>query len=78
MIRQNARAVPAVSIHLLETIATVAVQIPEASDRDVLLRHAGMVAKGRSQALTADDDRRDLEARYAAATAALGAAPREG
>ncbi len=77
MIRQNAQAVPAVSIHLLEAIATVAAQTPEPADREVLMRHAAMVTEGCSQALTAEEDRRDLEARYAAATAALGDAQRD-
>lgn len=67
MIRQNAYAVPAVSIRLLETIATIMVQTHRTQDRDTLLRHAAMVLHGCTANLTADDDRKDLEQRYQAA-----------
>jgi uncharacterized membrane protein len=67
MIRQNAGAVATVSIHLLETIATVAAQTRNKQDRAALLRHATLVAQGCKEKLSADDDRKDLEKRYEAA-----------
>jgi uncharacterized membrane protein len=67
MIRQNSQSVAAVSTHLLETIATVAVQTRRNEDRAALLRHAAMVFHGCKEELTADDDRGDLEKRYEAA-----------
>ena len=67
MIRQNSPSVAAVSIHLLETIATVAAQTHNEHDRTALLRHAAMVAHGCKQKMSAEDDRKDLEKRYEAA-----------
>ena len=46
MIRQNSQSVATVSIHLLETIATIAAQTPKKEDRAALLRHAAMVVHG--------------------------------
>ena len=64
MIRQNSDSTAAVSIHLLETIATIAAQTRSEDNRGALLRHAGMVANGCKAKLSADDDRRDLTDRY--------------
>jgi uncharacterized membrane protein len=64
MIRQNAYAVPAVSIHLLETIATVLAQTHRIEDREALLRQAAMVAHGGKLNLPSEDDREDFERRY--------------
>ena len=72
MIRQNAQAVPAVSIHLLETMATIAAQTPDESDRKAILRQAVLVSHGCKQDLTVEDDRLDLQARFDAAVAAIG------
>ena len=71
MIRQNSQTVAAVSIHLLETIATIAAQTQKKQDRAALLRHAAVVAHGCKEKLSADDDRKDLEKRYEAAFKAL-------
>jgi len=71
MIRQNSHSVAAVSIHLLETIATVAAQTHQKENRDALLRHAAMVAHGCKERLVADGDRDDLELRYKAVAKAL-------
>ncbi len=57
MIRQNSQSVAAVSIHLLETIATVAAQTYREEDRTALSRHAAMVVHGCKERLSADDDR---------------------
>jgi len=67
MIRQNSQSVAAVSIHLLETIATVAAQTIRKEDRAVLSRHAAMVVHGGKERLSDDDDRKDLDLRYEAA-----------
>ena len=75
MIRQNSQSIAAVSIHLLETIATVAAQTHRKEDRTVLLRHAAMVVRGCKEKLTADDDREDLEKRYEAAVEILNEEP---
>jgi uncharacterized membrane protein len=71
MIRQNSQSVATVSIHLLETIATIAAQTPKKEDRAVLLRHAAMVVYGCKEKLLSDDDRKDLEKRYDAAVEIL-------
>jgi uncharacterized membrane protein len=75
MIRQNSLSVAAVSIHLLETIATIAAQTTRKEDRAALLRHAAMVAHGCKERLTADDDREDLERRYEAVLEILDGEP---
>jgi uncharacterized membrane protein len=64
MIRQNSHSVTAVSIRLLETIATVLAQTQRKDDRSVLLRHAAMVVHGCKDNLLTDDDHKDLEKRY--------------
>ena len=71
MIRQNSQSVAAVSIHLLETISTIAPQTHKAEYRAALLRHATLVAHGCKEKLSADDDYKDLENRYEAAVKAL-------
>ena len=71
MIRQNSQSVAAVSIHLLETISTIAPQIHKAEYRAALLRHAALVAHGCKEKFSADDDYKDLENRYEAAVKAL-------
>jgi uncharacterized membrane protein len=75
MIRQNSRSVAAVSIHLLETIATIAAQTPTEKDRAALLRHASLVADGCKESLSAEDDRKDLEKRYEAVVKTCNAEP---
>jgi uncharacterized membrane protein len=75
MIRQNSHSVATVSIHLLETIATVAAQTPAKKDRAALLRHASLVTHGCKESLSADDDRKDLEKRYEVAVKTLNGEP---
>ena len=75
MIRQNSHAVAAVSIHLLETIATIASQASRKEDRAALLRHAGMISHGCKGTISANDDLKDLENRYEIAAKALGVSP---
>ena len=64
MIRQNACTDAAVSIRLLETIATVLAQARRKEDRAALMRHADMIAHGCKENLSTDDDRKDLAKRY--------------
>jgi len=75
MIRQNSEAVPAVSIRLLETIATVADQVHRKEDRKALTRQADMVINGCKDRLSADNDREDLDERYQKAVKALNETP---
>ena len=75
MIRQNSASIPAVSIHLLETIATIANQATRNGDRTALLRQADMIAEGCRRELVVEADRRDLEGRYTAAVNALDGDP---
>ena len=75
MIRQNSYSVAAVSIHLLETIATVAAQTRKKKIVPHLLRHAAMVVHGCKEKLSADDDRKDLEKRYEAALEIINREP---
>jgi uncharacterized membrane protein len=75
MIRQNSHSVPAVSIHLLETIATVAAQTRNSDNRAVLLRQAAMVMHGCKAKLSSDEDREDLAHRYEAVVNALEGNP---
>ena len=76
MIRQNAYTVASVSIHLLETIATVLAQARRKEDRTALLRHAAMVVHGCKENLSADEDRKDLETRYQTALNTFNAGER--
>jgi len=75
MIRQNSQSIAAVSIHLLETIATVAAQTFRKEDRVALSRHAAMVVHGCKERLSDEDDRKDLERRYEAALEILNGEP---
>jgi uncharacterized membrane protein len=75
MIRQNSGAIPAVSIRLLETIATVAEQTRRQEDRKVLLRQSDMVINECKARLSTDNDREDLDERYRKAVKALNEAP---
>lgn len=62
-IRQYGRSSAAVTIRLLETIAMVAGFAHRPEDRATLLRHAEMIARGASEGLPEDQDRRAVEER---------------
>ena len=64
MIRQNSESIPAVSIHLLETIATIADQTPNKTDREILLNQANLVSEGCKTKQSTKSDREDLNKRY--------------
>jgi len=71
MIRQNSRTVEAVSIHLLETLATIAAQAVREADRTALRRHMDMVANECRNSFSGNQDLADLEKRYQAGLAVL-------
>lgn len=72
-IRQYGRDSYAVTLHLLETLESVTPQAC-AADRAALRRQADMIYTGRS-ALSADEDRQRVAARYAQTVRALEAPP---
>jgi uncharacterized membrane protein len=65
-IRQYSRSTAAVTIRLLETIAVVAGFTHRQEDRASLLRHAEMIARGASEGLAEEQDRRVVEERFQA------------
>lgn len=70
-IRQYGRTSCAVSLRLLEVIADIASCVRREEDRLTLLRHAAMVQRAADAAAFEELDRRDIEARYRGAVAAL-------
>lgn len=62
-IRQCSRSSAAVTIRLLETLAVVAAFVRRPDDRATLLQHAEMIARGASEGLLEDKDRRAVEER---------------
>ena len=64
IIRQSSESIPAVSIRMLETIATIAAQTRKKDDQAVLLRQAVIITNGCKRKFTSDDDRNDLEERF--------------
>jgi len=70
-IRQYARSSAAVTIRLLETIAVIAGVVHRPGDRAALRRHAEMIARGAREGLPEEEDRRDADDRYQAASWAL-------
>jgi uncharacterized membrane protein len=63
-IRQDSRSNAALSIRLLETIATIARATHRPEDRAALHRHAEMIASGAREGLTEAGDRRAVHERY--------------
>jgi uncharacterized membrane protein len=63
-IRQCSRANAAVTIRLLDTITVIAGFVRRTEDRDTLLRHAEMIARGAAEGLFEDEDRRAVQARW--------------
>ncbi len=62
-IRQYGRSSAAVTIRLLETIAVIAGFVHRPEDRATLLRHTEMIARGASEGLPEDQDRRAVDER---------------
>jgi len=63
-IRQNAAAVPAVSIRLLEAIDAIAHQVRQDEHRKVLVQHAGMILRSCKENVTGEEDLKDVQMRY--------------
>jgi uncharacterized membrane protein len=70
-IRQYGRSDVAVSIRLLEAIATIASQTNNKKDRAVLLRHANTIKQSSQEAVSVESDRKDIEERYLTAVKVL-------
>ncbi len=70
-IRQNCSSDVAVTIRLLESIAVIAEYTENDRDRKALRRHADLVLKG-SQGLPFEEDKQDVEQRYAEVLKANG------
>lgn len=62
-IRQYSRSSAAVTLRLLETIAVIAGFAHRPEDRATLLRHAEMIARGASEGLPEEQDRRAVDER---------------
>lgn len=77
-IRQYGRSSTAVTIRLLETIATVAGSVHRSEDRAALLRHAKMIARGARDGLPEDEDRQTVEERFQLAKQLLSESPVRG
>ncbi len=74
-IRQACRGNAAVTLRLLETIASVAPRVKTRVLRDALLAQAEVIHQGSKEGLVAEVDRTDARERYAAVLAAFGAGP---
>ncbi|MGQ9572227.1 MAG: DUF2254 domain-containing protein [Dehalococcoidia bacterium] len=70
-IRQYARCSASVTIRLLETIAEVATHASTNAQREVVLRHASMIASGSRKGLAEERDVADVQERYQAVLKAL-------
>ncbi|WP_414623201.1 DUF2254 domain-containing protein [Calothrix sp. CCY 0018] len=64
-IRQNCSNNAAVTIRLLESIAVIAEYTENFPDKKALRRHADLILKGSRQGLSFDEDKQDVEQRYA-------------
>jgi uncharacterized membrane protein len=63
-IRQYGKSDVAVSIRLLEAIATIARYTTTQKERETLLRHAEMIKRDSQQAISEESDKQDIEERY--------------
>ncbi len=70
-VRQHARADVAVTMRLLEAIATIAPHTRTREQREVLTRQAEMLRRGSENAIPEELDRQDIERRYQQAVEAL-------
>jgi uncharacterized membrane protein len=71
-IRQYGRGSAAVTIRLLEAIASVATHTSKEEDRAALLQQASMIRRGSQEAIPEEWDRQKIEARYWTVEKALG------
>jgi uncharacterized membrane protein len=63
-IRQYGKSDVAVTIRLLEAIATIARYTSTKKEREILLRHAEMIKRDSQQAISEELDKKDIEERY--------------
>ena len=70
-IRQYSNSDVAVTIRLLEAIATIARYTQNPKDRDALRRHAEMIQRDSNDAVSEEWDKKDIEEQYQAALKAL-------
>lgn len=70
-IRQYGQSSVAVTIRLLEAIATIASFTPRPADRSALRRHAEMIERGSQEGISEELDRKDVQERYLAAVKAI-------
>jgi uncharacterized membrane protein len=63
-IRQYGKSDVAVTIRLLEAIATIARYMSTQKEREILLRHAEMIRRDSQQTISEELDKRDVEERY--------------
>ncbi|NJO95603.1 MAG: DUF2254 domain-containing protein [Pleurocapsa sp. CRU_1_2] len=63
-IRQYGKSDVAVTIRLLDAIATVARYTSTPQEREILLRHAEMIRRNSQQAISEELDKKDIEERY--------------
>jgi uncharacterized membrane protein len=63
-IRQYGKSDVAVTIRLLEAIATIARYTSTQKEREILLRHAEMIRRDSQQTISEELDKRDIEERY--------------
>ena len=72
-IRQNAAGMPAILIHLLDTISQLACHTRTPEQRDALARHADMIAAAGRRDVADEQDRADIASRHETTLAALKA-----
>ncbi|MGB3208640.1 MAG: DUF2254 domain-containing protein [Crinalium sp.] len=70
-IRQYGTSSVAVTMRLLEAIATIATFTHNKTDRAALLRHANMINRGSQEEISEELDRQDIQERYLAAVKAI-------
>lgn len=70
-IRQYAQSDAAVTIRLLEAIATIATYMTNPKHKPVLKRHAEMILRGSQEGLSEEQDRKDVQERYYSVIKAL-------
>ncbi|MBV6621719.1 MAG: DUF2254 domain-containing protein [Rivularia sp. (in: Bacteria)] len=71
-IRQNCCSDAAVTVRLLESIAIIAEYTQTSQNKQALRRHADLILKGSRQELSFEEDKQDVEQRYAAVLKANG------
>ncbi|AFY56526.1 putative membrane protein [Rivularia sp. PCC 7116] len=71
-IRQNCCGDVAVTVRLLESIAVIAEYTENSQHKKALRRHADLILKGSRQELAFEEDKQDVEQRYAAVLKANG------